>query len=77
MEDVGIVEVGGEALVVVVTGTTVLPDAPEGTRALDRWLTDGVEPGGDWTGFASGDPARDGWRWAAVNRSTGTVLYIR
>jgi len=76
IEEVGLVGLDGRDLVVVVTGASVPADADQGTRALDRWLTDGIEPRGDWTAFTSGDPEQDGWRWAAVNRSTGTVLYI-
>ncbi|UVE96631.1 hypothetical protein [Dietzia sp. B32] len=77
IEDVGTVEVGGEDLVVVVPGDTV----PTGTRtalpALETWINDGRQPSGDWTTFTSTDPDSDGWRWAAINGTTGAVVYIR
>ncbi|MBB1030807.1 hypothetical protein G6027_07865 [Dietzia sp. SLG310A2-38A2] len=67
----------GAELDVVVKGDTV----PTGTRtalaALDTWINEGVRPSGDWTTFTSSDPDSDGWRWAAINQETGTVVYIR
>lgn len=76
LEDVGIVTVGGEDFVVVVQGTTVPTDAPQGVAALEIWLGGG-DPGDTWATFTSTDPAADGWRWAAINQETGTVVYIR
>jgi len=73
---VGIVTVGGEDFVVVVQGTTVPTDAQQGVAALEIWLGGG-DPGAAWATFASDDPDADGWRWAAVNPETGTVVYIR
>lgn len=77
IDDVGIVEVDGEDLVVVVKGDELPADARTALTSLDRWLNDGVEPSGAWKAFTSDDPERDGWRWAAINQKTGTVVYIR
>ena len=67
----------GEAdLVVVVDGDTVPTDARAGARALETWL-DGGTPSTTWETFTSDDPDQDGWRWAAINQRTGTVVYIR
>ncbi|MBB1050779.1 hypothetical protein G6021_06495 [Dietzia sp. CW19] len=69
--------VGGDDLVVVVVqGTTVPTDAQQGVAALEIWLGGG-DPGDTWATFTSDDPAADGWRWAAINQETGTVVYIR
>ena len=76
LEDVGTVTVGGEDFVVVVEGTTVPTDAPQGVAALEIWLGGG-DPGDTWATFTSTDPAADGWRWAAINQETGTVVYVR
>lgn len=76
-EDVGTVEVDGEDLVVVVKGTSVPTGARTALSALDLWINDGVEPSGSWTVYTSDDPDADGWRWAAINGKTGTVVYIR
>ncbi|MEB8325785.1 hypothetical protein NGF75_07265 [Dietzia kunjamensis] len=75
-EDVGTVTMGGEDFVVVVQGTTVPTDAQQGMAALEIWLNGG-DPGDTWATFTSTDPDADGWRWAAINQETGTVIYIR
>lgn len=76
-QTVGTVQVDGDALDVVVKGDTV----PTGTRtaltALDTWINESTRPSGDWRTFTSSEPDSDGWRWAAINRETGTVVYIR
>ncbi|MDZ4235095.1 MAG: hypothetical protein U1C73_15350 [Dietzia sp.] len=76
-QTVGTVQVNGDDLNVVVKGDTV----PTGTRtaltALDTWINEGIRPSGDWRTLTSSDPDSDGWRWAAINRETGTVVYIR
>lgn len=76
-QTVGTVQVDGDALDVVVKGDTV----PTGTRtaltALDTWINESIRPSGDWRTFTSSEPDSDGWRWAAINRETGTVVYIR
>ncbi|MDX2356185.1 hypothetical protein [Dietzia sp. PP-33] len=74
---VGTVEVDGTANDVVVKGDTVPTDADTAAAALDTWINDGTRPSGDWTTFTSTDPDSDGWRWAAINQVTGTVVYIR
>lgn len=76
LEDVGTVEVDGDDLVVVVKGTTVPTDAQQGVAALEIWLGGG-DPGATWATFTSDDPDADGWRWAAINQESGTVVYIR
>ncbi len=76
LEDVGTVTVGGEDFVVVTPGDTVPTDAPQGVAALEIWLGGG-DPGDTWATFTSTDPAADGWRWAAINQETGTVVYVR
>ena len=74
---VGTVEVDGDELDVVVKGDTVPADARTALTALDTWINEGTRPGGDWRTFTSSDPDSDGWRWAAVNQVTGTIVYIR
>ncbi|MEH6623765.1 MAG: hypothetical protein V7738_13430 [Dietzia maris] len=76
LEDVGTVTVGGEDFVVVTPGDTVPTDAQQGVAALEIWLGGG-DPGDTWATFTSTDPAADGWRWAAINQETGTVVYVR
>lgn len=76
LEDVGTATVGGDDLVVVVEGTSIPTDAQQGLAALEIWLGGG-DPGDDWEMFASTDPDADGWRWAAINQESGTVVYIR
>ncbi|MGX1597687.1 hypothetical protein ACWIDS_11560 [Dietzia maris] len=76
LEDVGIVTVGGEDFVVVTPGDTVPTDAQQGVAVLEIWLGGG-DPGAAWATFTSDDPDADGWRWAAINPETGTVVYIR
>lgn len=78
LEDVGTVtvDVNSEDFVVVAQGTTVPTDAQQGVAALEIWLNGG-DPGDTWAMFTSTDPDVDGWRWAAVNQETGTVIYIR
>ncbi|MGN7227788.1 hypothetical protein ACTHQW_15740 [Dietzia maris] len=76
LEDVGTATVGGDDLVVVTPGTTVPTDAQQGLAALEIWLSGG-DPGDTWATFTSDDAEQDGWRWAAVNQTTGTVVYIR
>lgn len=76
-ETVGTVEVDGDELGVVVKGDTVPVDARTALAALDTWINEGTRPGGDWRTFTSSDPDSDGWRWAAVNQATGTIVYIR
>lgn len=76
-ETVGTVEVDGEELDVVVKGDTVPADARTALTALETWINEGARPSGDWRTFTSSDPDSDGWRWAAVNQQTGTVVYIR
>ncbi|GLB65282.1 hypothetical protein NCCP2495_31620 [Dietzia sp. NCCP-2495] len=76
-EDVETITVGDEELdVVVVDGDTVPTDARAGALALATWLGGGT-PSTTWATHASTDPDRDGWRWAAINQRTGTVVYIR
>ena len=67
---------GEEDLVVVIEGDTVPTDARRGATALESWLSGG-DPGTTWMTFASDDPDEGGWRWAAINQKTGTVVYIR
>ncbi|WP_141244204.1 hypothetical protein [Dietzia natronolimnaea] len=74
---VGTVEVDGEDLDVVVKGGAVPPDAPTALPALGTWINEGTRPSGDWRTFTSSDPDSDGWRRAAINRETGTVVYVR
>lgn len=62
---------------VVVAGDTVPTDAPTAADALDTWINDGADPGGDWEMFTATDPEAVGWRWAAINQKTGTVVYVR
>lgn len=76
LEDVGTATVGGDDLLVVVAGDTVPTDAQQGLAALEIWLGGG-DPGDTWATFTSDDAEQDGWRWAAVNQKTGTVVYIR
>ncbi|WP_440220276.1 hypothetical protein [Dietzia sp. MNB45] len=76
LEDVGTATVDGEDFVVVTPGDTVPSDAREGVAALEIWLNGG-DPGDTWSTFTSTDPDADGWRWAAINQETGTVVYIR
>ena len=76
LEDVGTVTESGEDFVVVTPGTTVPTDAQQGVATLEVWLSGG-DPGDTWATFTSDDPAADGWRWAAINQETGTVVYIR
>ncbi|WP_341254464.1 hypothetical protein [uncultured Dietzia sp.] len=76
LEDVGVVTVSGEGFVVVVQGTTVPTDGQQGLAALEIWLGGG-DPGDTWATFTSTDSDADGWRWAAINQETGTVVYIR
>lgn len=76
LEDVGTVTMGGEDFVVVVQGTTIPTDAQQGVAALEIWLGGG-DPGDTWATFTSTDPDADGWRWAAINQETGTLVYIR
>ena len=75
LEVVDTITVGEEDLVVV-EGDTVPADARQGAVALEIWLSGG-DPGTTWATFASDDPDEDGWRWAAINQKTGTVVYIR
>ena len=70
-------EVGGEELDVVVRGATVPAEARAGARLLGNWINDDNARTGDWKPFTSDDPDEDGWRWAAINQKTGTVIYIR
>ncbi|MBB1025588.1 MULTISPECIES: hypothetical protein [unclassified Dietzia] len=76
-QTVGTVEADGTELDVVVKGATVPSDAPTALPALDTWINEGTRPSGVWRTLASSDPDSDGWRWAAVNRETGTVVYVR
>lgn len=76
LEDVETITVREENLVVVIEGDTVPTDARQGAVALEIWLSGG-DPGTTWATFASDDPDEDGWRWAAINLKTGTVVYIR
>lgn len=75
-EDAGTADLDGEEFVVVVKGDELPADAEQGARALEIWLGGG-NPGSTWETFASDDPDEDGWRWAAINQKTGTVVYIR
>lgn len=76
-EVVDTITAGDEELDVVVVNTGDLPpDAAQGARTLNAWLGGG-NPGTTWKTFASDDPGEDGWRWAAINQQTGTVVYIR
>lgn len=74
---VGTVAVVGDELDVVVKGDTVPADARTALTALDTWINEGARPSGDWRTFTSSEPDSDGWRWAAVNQATGTIVYIR
>lgn len=74
---VGTVEVDGDELDVVVKGDTVPADARTALAALESWINEGARPSGDWRTFTSSEPDSDGWRWAAVNQATGTIVYIR
>ncbi|MGW8592154.1 hypothetical protein ACWGLC_10650 [Dietzia sp. NPDC055877] len=76
LEDVETITVREENLVVVIEGDTIPTDARQGATALEIWLSGG-DPGTTWKTFASDDPDEDGWRWAAINQKTGTVVYIR
>ncbi|WP_314038319.1 hypothetical protein [Dietzia sp. CH92] len=76
LEEVGTATVDGDELVVVAPSDTARADARQGLAALEIWLNGG-DPGSTWTTFAATDPTSDGWRWAAVNRRTGAVVYIR
>lgn len=77
LDDVETITVGEEELdVVAVKGEDIPADAKQGARALEIWLGGG-SPGTAWEAFASDDPDADGWRWAAINQKTGTVVYIR
>ncbi|MCD2261481.1 hypothetical protein K3888_02085 [Dietzia aurantiaca] len=76
LEDVEAITAREEDLVVVIDGDTVPTDARQGATALEIWLSGG-DPGTTWSTFASEDPDEDGWRWAAINQKTGTVVYIR
>ena len=76
LEDVETITVGEEDLVVVIEGDTVPTDARRGATALEIWLSGG-DPGTTWATFASDAPDEDGWRWAAINQKTGTVVHIR
>ena len=69
-------ELDGEELVFV-RGATAPTDARTAPDALDTWINNGARPRGDWRAFTSDDPDEDGWRWAAINQKTGTVIYIR
>lgn len=71
----GEVTVRDEDCLVVVVGTDLPSDTRYGLAALEDWL-DGGDPGDTWVTFVSDDPDRDGWRWAAVSRRTGTTLYV-
>lgn len=78
IEDVEPVTVeDAERVVVVVEGTFVPTDARAGAAALEAWLGDNATRTGDWNTVASNDSAQNGWRWAAINQKTGTVVYIR
>lgn len=74
--EVDTITAGEVGLVVVVDGDTVPTDARAGARALETWL-DGGTPSTTWATLTSDDPDQDGWRWAAINQRTGTVVYIR
>ncbi|MBB1033750.1 hypothetical protein G6031_05040 [Dietzia sp. CQ4] len=67
----------GDELDVVVKSDTVPADARTALAALETWINEGARPSGDWRTFTSSDPDSDGWRWAAVNQATGTIVYIR
>lgn len=76
-ETVGIVEVDGTATDVVVKGSAAPADSRTSEQALDTWINEGTRLAGDWKTFTSTDPDSDGWRWAAINQETGTVVYVR
>ena len=77
LDDVETITVGEEELdVVVVKGEEIPADAKQGARVLKIWLGGG-NAGTAWKTFASDDSEEDGWRWAAINQTTGTVVYIR
>lgn len=75
IEDVDTITVGEDELDVVVVGDEVPTDARGGAAALEIWLGGG-SPSSTWETFASDDPDADGWRWAAINQKTGTIVYI-
>lgn len=74
-DDVDTITVGEDELDVVVVGNEVPTDARGGAAALEIWLGGG-NPSSTWETFASDDPDADGWRWAAINQKTGTIVYI-
>jgi hypothetical protein len=76
LEDVDTVTVGDEDHVVVVEGTSLPSDAKQGAAALETWLGGGTART-TWATFTSDDAEKDGWRWAAINQKTGTIVYIR
>ncbi|WP_146166319.1 hypothetical protein [Dietzia psychralcaliphila] len=76
-EKVGTVEVDGTATDVVVKGSAAPADSRTSEQALDTWINEGTRLAGDWKTFTSTDPDSDGWRWAAINQETGTVVYVR
>lgn len=55
---------------------TIPADARGGAAALEIWLGGGI-PSSTWETFVSTGPEGDGWRWAAIDQDTGTVVYIR
>lgn len=73
----GTVDIDGEDHDVVVKGTRTPTDARTASAALDTWINDGTQPTGNWKPFTSTEPGEDGWRWAAINQVTGTIVYIR
>lgn len=76
-ETVATVDIDGTEHDVVVNGGTAPDDAATAAPALEAWINDDTRPTGDWKTFTSADSDEDGWRWAAVNQETGTVVYIR
>lgn len=71
------VNIDGKDHEVVARGTRAPADARTAAAALDTWINDGSQPTGNWKAFTSANPDKDGWRWAAINQVTGTIVYIR
>ena len=76
-EKCGTVEVDGEELdAVIPSGAECDSDARRAaSRALTAYIADDTQ-NSRWKPFTSGNPAADGWRWAAIDTKTGQVVYV-